>query len=41
MMMDAARRLLDADPDALARDALGLSLLCAVLIAGLSLPLAA
>jgi hypothetical protein len=38
-MLDLARRLLRADPDALALDAFGLSIVCTAIIAGLSLPL--
>jgi hypothetical protein len=38
-MWNAARHLLRANPDALALDAFGLAVLCAAIIAGLSLPL--
>lgn len=37
-MRDAARRILQADPDALLRDALGLAALCLTILAGLFLP---
>ncbi len=39
-MKNAAHRFLSADSDTLLRDALGLAILCAVIIAGLSLPAA-
>ena len=37
-MKDAADRLLSADPDLLLREALGLAALCAIIVAGLCLP---
>jgi hypothetical protein len=40
-MIDAARSMLNADPEALAREALGLAALCVAILAGLFLPLLA
>ncbi len=37
-MIDAARRMIKADPDKLAREALGLSALCIAILAALCLP---
>jgi hypothetical protein len=37
-MLDACRRLLASDPDAVLREALGLSALVVAIVAGLSLP---
>jgi hypothetical protein len=38
-MIDAARSMLNADADALAREAFGLAALCVAILAGLFLPL--
>lgn len=37
-MLDAARRMLRADPEVLLRDSLGLAALCVTILAGLFLP---
>ncbi len=39
-MRDVTNRFLSADPDLLLREALGLAALCAVIVAGLCLPVA-
>ena len=40
-MKNAANRFRAADPDLLLREAFGLAILCAVIVAGLCLPVAA
>ena len=37
-MLDATRRMLNADPDRLAREAVGLAALCVAILAALFLP---
>jgi hypothetical protein len=37
-MLDAARRMLRADPEILLRDSLGLAALCVTILAGFFLP---
>ncbi|MBB5220637.1 hypothetical protein HNP73_000558 [Amaricoccus macauensis] len=37
-MLDAARRMLRADPEILVRDSLGLAALCVTILAGFCLP---
>ena len=39
-MKDAVRRMLSAEPDLLVREAYGLAALCALIVAGFSLPFA-
>ncbi len=40
-MIETARRMLDADPDVLAREAVGLAALCVAILAALFLPVLA